>query len=226
MARRPHKRKCSMTLPGGMCCVNFFVFSKGSLEEAALRLMGEDLVAEVILRGWGLKSEPVACDFFVFSSGSLGLDPAIFSFVAGEDLEAEVTFCKPIGFGGFANFFVFSSGSLAFALRIAAARSKVAINRARLSPPAKPTPAPPTPPHRSKRGLFKLCTSIYQSLLTSQVCRGGGVGGGAGGGCSGGGFALKSHLGAATKIIGAEISTHSQKDRNDVYRKASWVATP
>ena len=185
MARRPHKRRCSMTLPGGMCSVNFFVFSTGSLEEAALRLMGEDLVAEVILRGWGLTSEPVACDFFVFTSGSLGLDPAIFSFVAGEDLEAEVTFCKPIGFGVFANFFVFSSGSLAFALRIAAALANVAMSRARLSPPRDPPPLPP-PSHRRNRGLLKLCTSIYQTLLTSQVCSGGGVGGGAGGGFRGG----------------------------------------
>ena len=188
MARRPHIRKCWIRLPGCKLFVNFFVFSGGSLDSAALRFLGEDLVAEVILKGWCLGAGLACCNFFVFSSGSLVLGPELRSFVECEDRGAEVTLCKPTGFGRvgcFANFFVFSSGSLALALRAAAAaataaaaaRAKVAINLARLSPPLNPPP-PPTPPHRSNRGLFKLCTSIYQTLLTSQVCRGGGVGGG------------------------------------------------
>ena len=100
MARQPHIRKCSITLPGDMLFVNFFVFSGGSLDKAALRLLGEDLVAEVILRGWCLGSEQAGCDFFVFSSGSLVLGPSNGSFAACEDLEAEFTLCKPTGFGG------------------------------------------------------------------------------------------------------------------------------
>ena len=150
MARRPHSRNCVIRLPGRELCMifcTFFIFSAGSLDGVALRLLWGDLVAKVILRGWLWVSERAVCPFFVFSSGSLMLEPALGSFTACEDLEAKVALCKPTGFGGFAgfaNFFVCSSGSLAFA-RSTAALANVAMSRARLSPPRNPPPLPPPP---------------------------------------------------------------------------------
>ena len=75
------------------------------------------------ITGWRslalMGSGPAGCNLFVLSSGSLVLGPEMGSFTDCEDLGVEVTRCKPTGFGAsecFADFFVFSSGSLVRAL--------------------------------------------------------------------------------------------------------------